>query len=612
MIKKLTALLLAAMIALLAVSAGAEALSAEEDAPVFQTLPIYYHSSTLEKTLDVAFFNGCMDIPYCSAETAAELLYALNGYNMRYGFTTYRLLENAGMLSRLDEDGMDIEVFYMLRENGSFVLINHEENLIWINDRDLFAAPSFAVSGGDLVTASGLCYNDDGSVRWNDARDIPFANLYRRVASQSYKREGEVTEILLDDYNIRIEAYDGHFYVPLATLSDLLLPCPVTYNGEALFALRQGLDQKRVNADGLTQYDLYYRPGARQRSEELACFTYNELCLMLDHCYGLREEHGALNGFNNYFIASGLEAGLNNTDPQVFTDALNQVLAGNFGDLHSGLTYLSSYAGSDYTVSHQNSSITLTDYNRVLSRFLKARAESGIAIGDNIQDGYYEIGDTAYVTFDSFVSATHDYYDPDLADQLEDLYMSDTISLVIWAHQRIHREGSPIRKVVIDLSCNTGGHLNACMYIAAWVLGAANLSVENVTTGAQYTTVYWVDVNLDGQCLEDDELGVDQLDVYCLVNGSSFSCGNLLPTLFKQDGRVTLLGQTTGGGACVVRSTSAADGTLFDISDYHRLCIVKNGTFYSIDRGVDEDIPLRKPASYYDRAALAEYLDTIR
>ncbi|MCQ2453385.1 MAG: S41 family peptidase [Clostridia bacterium] len=612
MIKRLTALLLAAMIALLAVPAFAEALPAEEEAPVFKTLPIYYHSSTLERTLDVAFFNGCMDIPYCSDETAVGLLYALTGYDMRYGLTSYRLLENAGMLHRLDEDGLDIEAFYMLRENDSFVLINHEENLIWINDRDLFAAAPFAVSGGDLVTASGFFYDDDDAVLMNDALGIPYANLYRRVASQSYKREGEVTEILLDDYGIRIEEYDGHFYVPLATLSDLLLPCPVTFNGEALFALGDGLDQSRVNADGLTQYDLYYRPGVRERSPELAEFTYNELCLMLDHCYGLREEHGALNGFDSYFIASGLEADLKNTDPHVFTDALYQVLAGNFGDLHSGLSYLSSYAGNEYEVTHKNKSITLTDYNRVLNRFLKARAQSGIAIDDKIQDGYYEIGDTAFVTFDSFVSASHDYYDPDVADQLGDIYMSDTISLVIWAHNRIHREDSPIRKVVIDLSCNGGGHLNACMYIASWVLGAANLSVENVTTGAQYTTVYWVDVNLDGQCLEDDELGVDDLDVYCLVNGSSFSCGNLLPTLFKQDGRVTLLGQTSGGGACVVRSTSAADGTLFDISDVHRLCIVKNGTFYSIDRGVDEDIPLRKPASYYDRAALAEYLDTIR
>lgn len=190
--------------------------------------------------------------------------------------------------------------------------------------------------------------------------------------------------------------------------------------------------------------------------------------------------------------------------------------------------------------------------------------------------------------------------------------MSDTVSLVIWAHNRIHRENSPIRKVVIDLSCNGGGSLNACIYIASWVLGSANLSIENVTTGAQYTTVYWVDVDLDGVCSTDDELGVDKLDVYCLVNGNSFSCGNLLPTMFKQDGRVTLVGQTTGGGSCLVRHTSAADGTLFSISDYYRLSIVKNGSFYNIDRGVEADIPLRKPASYYDRAALVEYLDTIR
>lgn len=608
MFRKRILLLIAAVMALLYIPAFAEPV----ETPKFVTLPIYYHNSVTQRELDVAFFNGNTDVPYCSVETATKLLYALTDYEYEYGYTTYRELERLNMLSRTNGAGLDIDVFYILRKNGAFVLFNYTENTIWINDRDLFAATPYALSGGDLVSASGLYYEDDGTMRWNNDRDIPFVNLYYRFAGQSYKREGEVTEIFLNDYDIHIELYDGDFYVPLATVSDILLPVPVTFNGEALFAISENLDKKRLNDDGLTQYDLYYRAAARERSPELAEFTYNELCLMLDNCYGLREEHGAVNGFNRYFIASGLEAGLHSTDPGVFTNTLYQVLYGNFGDLHSFLSSVSPYAGKDYEVSRDNRSITYVDFNRIRERFLKAREASGITHDDKIQDGYSEIGDTAFVTFDSFVGATRDYYDTGLSDHFSDIYMSDTISLVIWAHRRIHRPDSPIRKVVIDLTCNSGGHLNACMYIASWVLGTANLSIENTTTGAQYTTAYWVDVNLDGKCLEDDELGVNDLDVYCLVNGHSFSCGNLLPTLFKQDGRVTLIGQTTGGGACAVRGTSAADGTLFSISDCYRLCIVKNGTFYSIDRGVEADIPLRKPASFYDRAALVEYLDTIR
>ena len=41
---------------------------------------------------------------------------------------------------------------------------------------------------------------------------------------------------------------------------------------------------------------------------------------------------------------------------------------------------------------------------------------------------------------------------------------------------------------------------------------------------------------------------VDQdLQVYCLISPSSFSCGNLVPAACKMDGRVILLGRTSGG-----------------------------------------------------------------
>ncbi|MCQ2386063.1 MAG: hypothetical protein MJ078_05265, partial [Clostridia bacterium] len=107
MIKKLIALLIAAVMAFQAVPAFAE----QEEAPALVTLPIYYHSSVVEQTLDVAFFNDVMDIPYCSAETVTQLLYNLTGHEMEYGYATYRALEDAHMLSLGTETDPDTEVF---------------------------------------------------------------------------------------------------------------------------------------------------------------------------------------------------------------------------------------------------------------------------------------------------------------------------------------------------------------------------------------------------------------------------------------------------------------------------------------------------------------------
>ena len=58
----------------------------------------------------------------------------------------------------------------------------------------------------------------------------------------------------------------------------------------------------------------------------------------------------------------------------------------------------------------------------------------------------------------------------------------------------------------------------------------------------------------------------------------------------------------------MVLDISSAWGTSFQISGTHQLSIMKNGSFYNIDSGIVPDIVLTKPESFYDRAALAEYL----
>ena len=42
------------------------------------------------------------------------------------------------------------------------------------------------------------------------------------------------------------------------------------------------------------------------------------------------------------------------------------------------------------------------------------------------------------------------------------------------------------------------------------------------------------------------------------------------------------------------------------------MSLLKNGAFYDLDRGAEPDLPLMKPASFYDRRALAEYVNEIR
>ena len=67
-----------------------------------------------------------------------------------------------------------------------------------------------------------------------------------------------------------------------------------------------------------------------------------------------------------------------------------------------------------------------------------------------------------------------------------------------------------------------------------------------------------------------------------------------------------------GGGSCVVQPCTTAAGTVFQISGSRQISIIKNGSFYNTDAGIEPDFRLEKPESYYDRPALVEYLHNLK
>ncbi|MBP3877266.1 MAG: hypothetical protein J6E44_04840, partial [Lachnospiraceae bacterium] len=185
----------------------------------------------------------------------------------------------------------------------------------------------------------------------------------------------------------------------------------------------------------------------------------------------------------------------------------------------------------------------------------------------------------------------------------------DTERLIIEAHKRVTRKDSPIENVVIDLSCNGGGEADAAIFALGWFMGDTEVSSCNTFTGALSSAVYRADVNLDRKF--DDSDTVRDKHLYCLISPSSFSCGNLLPSVFKNSQDVTLIGKTSGGGSCVVRPLSTASGTLFQISGPNRLAFTKNGSFYNIDQGMEPDVYIDDIDHYYDREALTEFINNI-
>ena len=317
----------------------------------------------------------------------------------------------------------------------------------------------------------------------------------------------------------------------------------------------------------------------------------------MDCLYGLKEIHD-IDSFDRILWEIGYDEDLKSPDAQTADDALADFINVYLDDLHSGFMDFSwmnakkeinSYSGP----ANSWYDMTLEEYTAVRKKYL----------GDPPAN-YMEVGNTAYITFDEFDNDDWNvYYEALDPGEIPE----DTIDLIIYAHRQIYRDNSPIENVVFDLSCNGGGSVDAALFIISWVLGDTSFCIKNTFTGAMSNLMYRADVNLDREFNWGDAL--TDKTIFCLVSPLSFSCGNLLPAVFKNFQKATLIGRTTGGGSCTIMSLSTAWGSSFQISGFNRMSFFKNGSFYDIDQGIDPDIYLTHISSFYDREKLTEIIN---
>jgi hypothetical protein len=115
---------------------------------------------------------------------------------------------------------------------------------------------------------------------------------------------------------------------------------------------------------------------------------------------------------------------------------------------------------------------------------------------------------------------------------------------------------------------------------------------------------------MDGEFDFDDSLPIE-INRYILTSDQSFSCGNLVPTALKGKPCVTLLGKTSGGGSCVVRSCTSASGAVFAISSSNQISSMKNGSLYNADEGAEPDFAISRYETFYDREALVDFIHNL-
>lgn len=469
------------------------------------------------------------------------------------------------------------------RKNGSYCEIDFVKDTVYFSNFDNFSSKDFCDNPHDLLAYPYVDENGN--------------SVYFKRES-SFFTPGYGLEIDLGERNIPLDICDGKKYIPLQTFNDLFispLGINIVYNGKDIFfmagnALLPGLEE------------IYYFEERTSRSTALAEFNFNELCLYLDLYYGLQNEHGFDNGFIYYLESIGLKQKFLELDAVHAFNALGNLTMGYIADGHSTVTTASPYFGAPNPDSEEMDIVISNDIKAqiiAMNKYYELRANMMSTV-----KSYQKIGNTAYVTIDTFAlgDRTGGYSN-------ESQQIDDTVSVIMYAHEQIVKD-EEIENVVLDLSCNGGGAVDAAIYVVAWMLGSCELSVYNSITESRATTNYVVDVNMDGTFDKNDS--ISDKNLYCIVSPVSFSCGNLVPALLKASGCATIIGKRSGGGGCFVRQAVTADGTTFTISSSNQMSTVVNGTYYSVDMGVDPDITLTKLESFYNRNALTEFINSLK
>ncbi len=522
------------------------------------------------------YFDNGGDVPYVSLEEWVEFYKMFmsdeDGNTLKISF------EKDGDKASIKRDFGDAGVYPMD--------FDFDADTIHLMDYNVFFAED---KGTSLIPLTGM---DEG---------------YVKIDKNSNEMAGDEITFDLSSYDIDMIRSGDSYYVPFQTIADIFTaekPLTIAYNGEAIFV-----------SEGSTLYDdddeltdfgkLYYSAPEGERSEELGSYTYNELCFLMDNFYGLKENHD-IESFDKLFDNNAFKEGLSGTDPRTADALLYRAIHYIINDQHSVYYAASHYSGSEYTSKLKKAfgqGPCREETSAMKAELVKARSEY---YPDGVP-GYEEIGNTAYITFDDFSKPSRNY--PEEPATAED---RDTIGIISYSFSRILREDSPVENVVLDLSQNLGGAAPAAAYVLSAFLGDANLSVKDPLTNAMATYTYQADTNFDGKFDEKDTLAGKDLDIFCLTSKVSFSCGNLVPSIFKQTGNVAIIGQHTGGGACAATPMATADGSLFRTSSNMLLSFMRNGSFYDVDQGVDPDYFIHDLSSLYDRQGLTEYINGLK
>ena len=490
---------------------------------------------------------------------------------------------------------------------GEYTLANAEATAVVNIGSDIFVSNEFEA----FTNQMGLLQAGMANVYYDG---MPFV----RYKSVTYTPSLVTTTLDFGAYGIDLHADGkGAVYFPFATLADMysdLFYHHAGFNGEKVVA------NTSVNEVSLAEIDPDYNApllAKTARPADLVDFNYKELCFAMDHFYG----YPGRVQYNEVLKEKGLDKTLEEDiecGPAIkkllLSDRLADYMVGMVGllgvyfDGHTSMDitgnaiqkgdrekYAELYAeyGAAAAANEAVTTFAMSSLGGMMSMIVDNQAIASLrpqSYGEGVT--YVKKGDTAVCIFDSFndlnEEAWNNYYDgkgpmPTLENTEED-------DMVIFLDALQKAAADPeVKNLIIDISANGGGSADIVMAMTSLILGKSYISQDNPLTGQHSLVEYEVDRNFDGVFDEADAKVHYDLNFAVLTSGMSFSCGNLFPSILKDNG-VPVMGATSGGGACAIQAMCTADGFCFQISSFRARLNTLDGQ--NIDAGVIPDLPI--------------------
>ena len=429
----------------------------------------------------------------------------------------------------------------------------------------------------------------------------------------------ERADVVLDfgAYGIDIRSDGkGAVYFPFATLADMytdLFYHHAGFNGEKVVA---NISENEVDL-ALIDPD-YYKPilARTERPKDLAEFTYKELCFAMDHFYGFPGRVKDEPALKEKGLDKALEEDIE-TGQKIKKLLLSEKLTDYFVGM-MGLTgiYMDGHTAMNVTdalgekpeetypdlvkefqeTSQANQDIIMTMIMKVVPMMAMMQDAEAVkqlrpkAYGEGVT--YVKKGDTAVCIFDSFnnrdLDAWNAYYAGTGPMPTIENTKDDDMVIFLDALQKAAADPE-VKNFIIDITGNGGGSLDIVVAMTSLMMDESYVCVDNPLTGQRAIVEYEVDRNFNGTFDAADKFVRYDKQFAVLTSGMSFSCGNLFPSILK-DNRVPVMGVTSGGGACAIQAMCTADGFCFQMSSFRARLNYLNGSI--VESGVTPTLPI--------------------